>query len=61
MHESSIMKWLKGNKPHEDIQYFADEQTAVVRKLGYEIVKKVLNQDTCMLIFGNDLIVQNVT
>lgn len=60
-HESSLLTWFKKNKPHEDIQYFADEEIAVIRKLGYEVIKKVINEDSCMLFFGNELIVQNVT
>jgi hypothetical protein len=60
-HEIDLLKWLKGAKTHPDIQYFADEQCAVVRKLGYEVVKRVLNADSCMLIFGNDMVVQNTT
>jgi hypothetical protein len=60
-YEVSLLQWLKGNKPHADIQCFADEQISVINKLGYETVHKVLNEDNCMLVFGNQKIVQNAT
>lgn len=60
-HEPSILTWLKGNKTHADIQYFADEQISVIARKGYKIVQKVLNEYNCMLLFGNEKVVQNTT